>query len=172
MRVVSLISIACMSIALVACGGDSTTTTGTTSATTGQDRAEKPDDGVEVIQDPQNISNVLIPPKIQVPPDPPPKELVVKELRTGTGAPARKGEEIGVQYVGVDYRSGKRFAFHWGPKHLYHYRVGSGEVPAFWEEGMTGTTVGARRELLVPASLTGGKGARLYVIDLIEVEAP
>jgi hypothetical protein len=45
-------------------------------------------------------------PKPIVPKGPPPEELVVQDLINGKGRAAHKGDEITVQYVGVNYRNG------------------------------------------------------------------
>src|SRR6478672_1343891 len=43
----------------------------------------------------------------------PPTELVSNELVEGSGEEAKSGDEISVQYVGVDYKSGKEFDSSW-----------------------------------------------------------
>src|ERR1700758_4330132 len=52
-------------------------------------------------------------PKPIVPKVPPPEELVVQDLINGKGRTAHKGREITVQYVGVNYKTGKEFDASW-----------------------------------------------------------
>jgi peptidylprolyl isomerase len=133
---------------------------------------EKGGNGVEVEPALEEVGNVLVPPKVSIPPGPPPEELVVRELAHVGGVAPRSGDLVGVQYVGLDYDSGKTFVQRWGPKNLYRYRWGSKEIPKSWQVGFTDVEVGDRRELLVPASLSEGKGPQLYVIEIVEVEWP
>jgi peptidylprolyl isomerase len=168
MKFILLIGIACAAVALAACGGGDDSTEATTSSAA----ASKPaSDGVTFESAPEEILNNLVPPKVRVPSGPPPSNLVVRELSDRSGALPEPGDEVGVQYVQVDYESGKTTVTRWGPKHLFHFRMGAGEVPKVWEIGLDNATVGDRLELLVPSSRTNGKGAQVYVIEVIEVKA-
>lgn len=46
-------------------------------------------------------------PKVTVPKGAPPKKLEIKEIEEGTGAEAKSGNEVTVQYVGVGYDTKK-----------------------------------------------------------------
>src|SRR6478752_3744732 len=48
-------------------------------------------------------------PKVTVPSGPAPKKLVVKDLKKGTGATAKKGDNVSMNYVGVAYSTKKEF---------------------------------------------------------------
>ncbi len=48
-------------------------------------------------------------PKVAVPDGDPPKQLQVKDLKKGTGATARSGNQVQVNYVGVNYSNGEQF---------------------------------------------------------------
>jgi peptidylprolyl isomerase len=50
---------------------------------------------------------------VSVPSGAPPTKLVSKELTEGTGAVAKAGDEVTVQYVGVDFKTGKQFDASW-----------------------------------------------------------
>ena len=52
-------------------------------------------------------------PEVEVPSGPPPKELEEIELIEGTGAEAKAGDNVTVQYVLVDYKSGKEIESSW-----------------------------------------------------------
>jgi FKBP-type peptidyl-prolyl cis-trans isomerase len=75
-------------------------------------------------------------PEIKVPDEPPPKELVVKDLKEVSGAVVGEGVEIVVEYVAVAYKTGKEFETVWGKPTTF--TVDSGEVIRGWEQGIRG----------------------------------
>jgi peptidylprolyl isomerase len=108
-------------------------------------------------------------PKVQIPPSPAPKKLVVKDLRKGSGPAIEEGsDEILVDYIGVSYRTGEEFYNTWerGGPSKYHLE----EVHRGWELGLKGMRVGGRRELIEPSRLAYGTGPLLYVVDLLAVK--
>jgi peptidylprolyl isomerase len=118
-------------------------------------------------------------PKPIVPQGPPPEELVVQDLIKGKGRAARKGDEITVQYVGVNYRTGKEFDASWRYGTPFTFKLGAGFVVQGWEEGLEGMEVGAQRELIIPPELGYGyrrqegipPGSTLvFVVDLLQVK--
>jgi peptidylprolyl isomerase len=118
-------------------------------------------------------------PKPIVPKGPPPGELVVQDLIKGNGKAARKGDEITVQYVGVNYRNGEEFDASWRYGKPFTFELGAGFVVQGWEEGLEGMEVGAQRELIIPPELGYAyrrqegipPGSTLvFVVDLLEVE--
>jgi peptidylprolyl isomerase len=163
-----LILIACAALALAGCGGDSSdeeaaggdSTATATEATT----AEKP---------PKRKK-----PKVKPPQGPAPKQLVKKELIPGTGAEAKAGDEVTVQYVGVGYETGVEFDSSWSRDEPFTFALGAGEVIRGWDLGVEGMKVGGRRELIIPPNLAyGSEGAGtiapnatlVFVIDLLAV---
>jgi FKBP-type peptidyl-prolyl cis-trans isomerase len=116
-------------------------------------------------------------PKVTVPKGPAPTKLETKELIAGTGAEAKDGDTVTVNYVGVLYKSGKEFNASWETKEPFSFTLGKGEVIKGWDEGVPGMKVGGRRELIIPASLAyGTKGsppkipgneALVFVVDLL-----
>src|SRR3954462_3716549 len=48
-------------------------------------------------------------PVVEVPSGPPPTTLQTKDIVTGDGPEAQAGQTLTVQYVGVDYETGKEF---------------------------------------------------------------
>jgi peptidylprolyl isomerase len=114
-------------------------------------------------------------PTVVVPTGQPPKNLVIKDLITGTGPAATASSTVTVQYVGVLYKTGKQFDASWND--------GSGAPVSFplsgvikgWQQGIPGMRVGGRRELIIPPSLAYGSTAQskipanstlVFVIDL------
>lgn len=118
-------------------------------------------------------------PKVTVPKGAPPEELVKKELIEGTGAEAKSGDEVTVQYVGVNYKSGKEFDSSWSRNEPFPFTLGAGQVIPGWEQGVEGMKVGGRRELIIPPELAYGEtGAPpaigpnetlVFVIDLLSI---
>ena len=118
-------------------------------------------------------------PKVTVPKGAPPKKLVVKEIEEGTGVEARSGDEVTVQYVGVDYKNGTEFDSSWSRAEPFSFQLGAGQVIPGWEKGVEGMKVGGRRELIVPPELAYGEAGAppkigpnetlVFVVDLLAV---
>jgi peptidylprolyl isomerase len=118
-------------------------------------------------------------PKVTVPTGPAPSKLETKELITGTGAEAKDGDTVTVNYVGVLYKGDKEFNASWETKEPFTFTLGKGQVIAGWDQGIPGMKVGGRRELIIPAALAyGAKGSPpkipanaplVFVVDLLGV---
>lgn len=116
-------------------------------------------------------------PQVEVPKGPAPKKLETKDLIVGTGAEAKAGEKITVNYVGYLYKSRKEFNASWENKEPFSFTLGQGAVIKGWDQGIAGMKVGGRRELIIPSTLAyGAKGsspaipanaALVFVIDLL-----
>ena len=116
-------------------------------------------------------------PTVTPPTGPAPTKLVTKELITGTGAEAKAGEPVTVNYVGVLYKGGKVFDASWKRNETFPFVLGKSQVIPGWEQGVAGMKVGGRRELIIPAELAyGAKGspptippnsALVFVVDLL-----
>jgi peptidylprolyl isomerase len=118
-------------------------------------------------------------PKVVVPRGKPPKQLVTRDLRPGTGEEAKAGDEVTVQYVGVLYKNGKQFDASWDRGEPFTFTLGAGEVIKGWDQGVEGMKEGGRRELVIPPNLGYGSAGYppaippnetlVFVIDLLEV---
>jgi peptidylprolyl isomerase len=118
-------------------------------------------------------------PKVTPPSGPAPTKLEVKDLIKGTGAEAKAGETVTVNYVGVLYKGGKKFDASWKRKEPFSFALGKGQVIAGWDQGVAGMKVGGRRELVIPSELAyGAKGSPptipanaplVFVVDLLGV---
>ena len=158
-----LIFAVCLALGLAACGDDSTT--GSTEAATSA--AESP------------ASAEKTKPTVMVPKGAPPKALEIKDLEEGTGAETKAGDEVTVQYVGVNYRNGKEFDASWDRGEPFTFQLGAGMVIPGWDQGVEGMKVGGRRELIIPPELAygpegsppaiGPNETLIFVIDLLEV---
>jgi peptidylprolyl isomerase len=118
-------------------------------------------------------------PKVEVPDAPPPKKLVVEDLEPGDGEAAKAGDQISVQYVGVDYETGKEFDSSYDRGQPFDLQLGGGSVIPGWDQGIVGMKVGGRRKLTIPPDLAYGKQGQppaigpnatlVFVIDLVSV---
>jgi peptidylprolyl isomerase len=116
-------------------------------------------------------------PHITPPSGPAPTKLVTKEIVTGTGAEAKTGSAVAVNYVGALYKTGKVFDASWKRNEPFTFTLGKGQVIPGWEQGVAGMKVGGRRELIIPPALGyGAKGlppsippneTLIFVIDLL-----
>lgn len=157
---IALISL-CAVLAFAGCGGSSDSSTESTSTSTSEPAAKTK-------------------PKVSVPKGAPPKQLEVKELEEGSGAEAKSGDKVTVQYVGVNYKNGKEFDSSWSRNEPLPLTLGTGGVIPGWEQGIEGMKVGGRRELIIPPELAYGEAGYppsigpnetlVFVIDLLEVE--
>lgn len=164
MRKIFLIGIACLALLAAGCGGGDSTTSATSGGeeTTGSQPAEAP---------PKKTK-----PKVKAGKGAPPKKLVTNDLEEGTGAAAKAGDEVTVQYVGVNFKSGKEFDASWDRGEPFAFALGSGMVIPGWEEGIEGMKVGGRRELVIPPELAYGAAGSppaippnetlIFVVDL------
>ena len=110
----------------------------------------------------------------------PPKKLEIKEIEKGTGATAKAGDEVTVQYVGVGYDSEEEFDSSWSRNEPFTFTLGAGEVIPGWDQGVEGMKVGGRRELIIPPNLAYGPAGSppaigpnetlIFVIDLLAVK--
>ena len=164
MKPLALTIALCLALGLAACGGGDSTTGSTEAAGS----AAESDGSAEKTK-----------PKVTVPKGAPPKKLEIKELEEGTGAEAKAGDEVTVQYVGVNYKNGKEFDASWDRGEPFTFQLGAGMVIPGWDQGVEGMKVGGRRELIIPPELAygpegsppaiGPNETLIFVIDLLEV---
>jgi peptidylprolyl isomerase len=159
---IALISL-CAVLAFAGCGGggDSSTESSEATSTATSESAAKTK------------------PTVSVPKGAPPKQLEVKDLEEGSGAEAKSGDKVTVQYVGVNYKNGKEFDSSWSRNEPFSFTLGAGEVIPGWDQGVEGMKEGGRRELIIPPELAYGEAGAppaigpnetlVFVIDLLEV---
>jgi peptidylprolyl isomerase len=119
-------------------------------------------------------------PEVEVPEGPPPEELVIEDIVTGDGAEAEAGDQVTVNYVGVDYGTGEQFDASWDRGEEFPFQLGAGQVIPGWDQGVEGMTVGGRRQLIIPPDLAygpqgqppdiGPNATLVFVVDLTAVE--
>jgi peptidylprolyl isomerase len=164
-----LTAIACLALAVAGCGGDDDSSTGSSEASESTTAVKKAKPGAKKTK-----------PKVTVPSGPPPAQLEVIEIEEGTGAEAKAGDTVSVQYVGVGYESEEEFDSSWSRNEPFSFQLGAGMVIAGWDQGVQGMKVGGRRELIIPPELAYGEAGSppaigpnetlIFVIDLLAVE--
>ncbi|HEY6730961.1 MAG TPA: FKBP-type peptidyl-prolyl cis-trans isomerase [Solirubrobacterales bacterium] len=112
----------------------------------------------------------LVGPEIVPPQGPPPKRLVIKDLELGSGPVARRGDQVGVNYVGVFYKTGEKLGRRWLSHPPVVFPLGFASYGKGFEKGVEGMRPGGQRELIIPSHLTSGPEALVYVIALVSVE--
>lgn len=83
-------------------------------------------------------------------------ELMGKDIVVGSGAEAKAGDMVTVNYVGM-LTNGQVFdasANHGTTG--FTFPLGAGQVIKGWDQGVAGMKVGGKRELIIPASLAYG----------------
>lgn len=173
MRGALLTIAACLALVFAGCGDDDSSTT----SAAGDETA--PANQAESSQ-PAESSKEKTKPKVTVPKGAPPKQLVTKDLETGTGPTAKAGSEVTVQYVGVGFDSKKEFDSSWSRSEPFIFNLGAGEVIPGWDQGIQGMKVGGRRELIIPPKLAYGPAGSppvigqnetlIFVVDLEAVK--
>ncbi len=169
MRALMLTIVLCAGLAIAGCGGsDDSSPSGSTESTAASTESTPEASGGEKTK-----------PVVKVPKGAPPKKLTIKEIEKGSGAEAKAGDEVSVQYVGVNYKNGKEFDSSWSRNEPYPFTLGAGQVIPGWDQGVEGMKVGGRRELIIPPELAYGETGYppsiapnetlVFVIDLLEV---
>ncbi|HXR31212.1 MAG TPA: FKBP-type peptidyl-prolyl cis-trans isomerase [Solirubrobacterales bacterium] len=168
MKAPALIAAVCLALLVAGCGDDDSTTE-TTATTTEQSEAPQSESAANKTK-----------PKVAVPQGAPPKKLEVNDLEEGSGAEAKAGDEVTVQYVGVNYKSGKEFDASWDRGEPFPFQLGAGAVIPGWDQGIEGMKVGGRRELIIPPAMAYGTAGSppaippnetlIFVVDLLAVK--
>jgi FKBP-type peptidyl-prolyl cis-trans isomerase len=77
------------------------------------------------------------------------------DLVVGTGAEAKTGSTVSVQYVGT-LADGKEFDSSRKRNQPFSFTLGQGQVIRGWDQGVVGMKVGGKRKLVIPPSLAYG----------------
>jgi len=100
---------------------------------------------------------------------PPPREVVVRDLKVGDGRPLEPGDGIGVDFSSYDYRTGERTQVYSAGRRLL-YQYGTRQTVKAWDPGLEGMREGGVRELIAPSKWAYGSEALVYLIKLNAVE--
>jgi FKBP-type peptidyl-prolyl cis-trans isomerase FkpA len=152
---VSALSAACLLLVLNAAHAQTEPAAATTTTTTTTAAAVLP------------AAQPTDPATVAVPVEP---QLIVNDVRVGTGAEAVAGKTVEVNYTGWLYAPkaknghGKQFDTSVG-RGLLRFPLGAGKVIKGWEQGVAGMKEGGKRTLIIPSALGyGAKGAGSGVI--------
>jgi hypothetical protein len=85
------------------------------------------------------------------------QELVIETLTPGTGAEAKRGDNVTVHYVGT-LTSGSKFDSSRDRGKGFSFPLGAGRVISGWDMGVAGMKVGELRKLTIPPHLGYGAG--------------
>ena len=173
MKRLALILFACLALVAAGCGSDddSSTSSSESTATSTASSSESA---------PESSGGKKTKPEVTVPSGAPPKKLEIEEIEKGTGATAKAGDEVTVQYVGVGYDSEEEFDSSWSRSEPFAFGLGAGQVIPGWDQGIEGMKVGGRRELIIPPNLAYGPAGSppaigpnetlIFVVDLLAVK--
>jgi FKBP-type peptidyl-prolyl cis-trans isomerase len=186
-----LVLAAATAVALLAgCGGDDAGTdeqlasTPSPSPSASADEAP-PCDEVPEVQEPRSTTStdLSVQPEVAPSDEPPPCELVVRDVVVGTGAEVVPGSEVEVKYVGAFYETGEVFDASWqvSPDNTLPFTAGGGNLIPGFDQGVLGMREGGRREVVIPSDLAYGPGGQgpippnstlVFVIDVVSATAP
>jgi peptidylprolyl isomerase len=105
--------------------------------------------------------------------------LIIKNVVVGTGAEAKAGDLVTVNYTGK-FADGKVFDSSIPRGQPFPFTLGIGQVIPGWDQGVAGMKVGGKRSLIIPSDLAYGPndyngipgGSTLYFdVELVSVKA-
>ena len=160
MRRALLIIAAGLALLLAGCGGgDSSSSTSSSSSSTSseektaEEKAPAPKENAAGEYIGETSPNVPL--QVTIPKGPPPKKLVIEDLKQGKGPAAKNGDKVTVHYVGVVYATKEQFDANW-ENEPFSFNLGAQEVIPGWDKGIPGMKVGGKRKLIIPPSLAYG----------------
>ncbi len=179
-RSAAALALAALALALAGCSSSSSSTTTTTGTpTTSRDSVSV---ATIPVRDRSPVGASGVAPTADIPPGAPPARLERADLIVGTGATAKPGDTVTVQYVLATYSAGKEIQSSWtGQPFSFVLDANPEQVIAGWDEGVVGMRVGGRRELIVPPALgygnevpSGASGIAaddtlVFIVDLLKV---
>ncbi len=82
-------------------------------------------------------------------------DLQIIDEVAGTGAEAKAGNIVSVNYIGT-LESGKKFDSSYDRNQPFSFVLGAGQVIKGWDEGVAGMKIGGKRKLVIPPALAYG----------------
>jgi FKBP-type peptidyl-prolyl cis-trans isomerase len=109
---------------------------------------------------------------------PEPPDLVKEDSAVGTGAEAKSGDKVKVNYTGRLLKTNFIFDTSVGKK-PFEFEIGKGAVIKGWDEGVLGMRVGGKRKLTIPSRLgygdagsppkIPGKATLVFDVELLQI---
>jgi peptidylprolyl isomerase len=161
-KVLTILGVAFL-LAIAGCGADDASNTSNGEGAS-EEVSEVPRERFATISRQEGSPKPLIDPSDL----PPPKKVIVRDIRVGDGPVARKGDRVAVYYLGVNYKTGEEMFWRWAPQQPFEFELGLSTDA--WNDTVEGMRVGGRREYIVPSHLAFGTGALNYVVDLLAVK--
>ena len=105
-------------------------------------------------------------------------DLVIQDVRVGTGKAVEKGDTVEVQYEGR-LQDGTRFDSSYARGESFTFKVGKGDVIEGWDKGIIGMQEGGERILVVPPRMGYGdqqygvippKSPLVFMIELVDIK--
>jgi len=105
-------------------------------------------------------------------------QLQMEDITIGTGAEAKIGDTVSVDYVGT-LTDGTQFDSSVDRGVPFEFKLGENSVIQGWEQGLLGMKVGGKRKLTIPPSLGYGERATgsipanstlIFVVDLLGIK--
>ncbi|HKH64743.1 MAG TPA: hypothetical protein VKA35_04705 [Solirubrobacterales bacterium] len=104
-------------------------------------------------------------PRIELPRRPPPKKVLIRDLKIGEGPAAKRRDRVSIFYFGVNYSTGKPQYFRWPPQPVLSRQLGGED----WEEALIGMRVGGRRQMIIPSNLLFRAGTVEYIVKMVHL---
>jgi peptidylprolyl isomerase len=160
----AFLSLALAVFALAACGGSSKSDSSTASTTALPPLEEESSETSSVA----TVKGKGPKPKLHYPPHPP-RHVVTRVLREGSGPVVKAGDQLAARYVGGNAAT-KFVQDFWSEEDPYQFELGGNTLGNAWVVGLSGMRLGGRRELIVPSRLAYGNGMMVYVIEPLAIE--
>jgi FKBP-type peptidyl-prolyl cis-trans isomerase len=114
------------------------------------------------------------------PETPEPADLIKEDLSVGTGAEAKEGDKVKLNYTGRLLKTNFMFDTSTGAgKKPFEFTIGKGGAIKGWELGVPGMKVGGKRKLTIPSRLgygdkgsppkIPGKATLVFEVELLSV---
>ena len=104
--------------------------------------------------------------------------LKFQDLSVGTGAEAKSGDTVAVNYLGT-LENGTKFDSSYDRNQPFITQIGVGQVIKGWDEGIPGMKVGGKRKLIIPPALGYGNQAQgpipansvlIFEVELVSIK--
>jgi peptidylprolyl isomerase len=176
MRRAALLTALLLALVPIACGGGDDSGGESVASTTKTSTSEQPSPAKER----EALEDTSQRPHIPKPTGSPPRRLVKDDIVRGKGPPAKPGDVLTVQYVGVTFSNGEEFDASWDRGQPFQLKLGKTRVIQGWTLGLAGMREGGRRVLTIPPELGYGRHGYppaigpnetlVFVVDLIAIQ--